>query len=92
MSNFMQYAHKMPEYQLRCLEGLNNEVVLKALADMAGEYGKVHSVEKLGEENNRNNLTRMYLISFENAADAKNAAECMEGQLLGKTAMMLALH
>jgi hypothetical protein len=92
MSNFLQHAHKMFEYQLRGLEELGNEGVISKLTDMAEQFGTVRLVKKLGEENYHDKLLKAYLISFEKASDAMDAAYAMEGRMLGKTSMMLMLH
>jgi hypothetical protein len=62
MSNFQQYHHKMVEYQLRILHGLDDDLLLQKLSELATEHGPVQSVKKIGEDSSQR---KIYLICFD---------------------------
>lgn len=89
MSNFLQHSHKMVEHQMRTLEGFSNELLLEKIAELASHHGLVHSVEKIGDENQQGNSWQRFLISFYKASDAMEAAYVLEGKMFGKDSLIL---
>lgn len=89
MTNYQQYCHKMAEFQLSALEGMDEAAVQERIVELARECGVVQSVHKLGDELPKG---KSYLISFGSKEDAQRAVYAMGAKPFNETSVVLTLH
>lgn len=89
MTNFQQYCHKMAEFRLNALCGLDDVVLEQKVAELAGEHGAVQSIRKLGDDIPKG---KSYLICFACKEDAQRAMFALGARPFNETSVILVLH